>query len=63
MDTGGIMDINMGIDTDTDSGHGYKHGFEDMDTGMDILWAPKELPPNPEKYTGTLSGKPDRNSN
>ena len=40
MDTGG----NMDIDTDTDSGHGYKHGFEDMDTGMDILWAQ-----NPEK--------------
>ena len=30
------MDMNMGIDTDTDSGHGYKHGFQDMDTGMDI---------------------------
>ena len=34
MDTGGNM--NMGIDTDTDSRYGYKHGFQDMDTGMDI---------------------------
>ena len=59
MDTGGNMDMNMGIDMDTDSGHGHKHGFEDMDTNMDILWAQKDLALNPEKYTGTLGGKPD----